>query len=181
MSEMRYVLAASYDDVGDALAEYEAINAAFRHVGASHDFDATVVARDEAGKVQIVRRRDEPARHALDRGLGWGFAAGAVAALFPAVGIIGALAVGGGAGAAFGAVAGHAASAISRDDLKALGEVLDRGDAGLVVFYGPDMADRVTTSIRAATATVRATTDVSLDALAEEMRAAEAQATTPSS
>jgi uncharacterized membrane protein len=173
MGEMRYVLAASYDNVEDALEAHQAVTVAFRHVGASHDFDATVVAKDETGKVQIVRRHDEPTRHGRDSGFGWGLAAGAVAALFPAVGILGALAVGGGAGAALGALAGHAASAMSRDDLKALGEVLDRGDAGLVVVYGPDMADRVAASVEGASSTVRRTTDVSLEQLQAEIRAAE--------
>ncbi len=132
MSEMVHVVAASYDRVEDALADFEAVDAAYRHVSRSHDFDATVVARDEAGKVEIVRRHDEHTRHSTGAGFGWGFAIGAVAALFPAVGILGALAAGAGGGAALGALAGHAARVLSRDDLKALGEVLDRGDAGLV-------------------------------------------------
>ena len=115
MSDVLYVMAASYDDVEDALAEYEAIKVAYRHVGSSHDFDATVIAKDEAGRVDIVRGHDEPKRHGTAVGLNWGLAAGAVAALFPAVGILGALAVGGGAGAAIGAVAGHAER---RDDAR---------------------------------------------------------------
>jgi uncharacterized membrane protein len=180
MGEMRYVLAASYDDVADALAEFHAIDAAFKHVGASHDFDATVIARDEAGKVQIVKRHDEPTRHLTDVGLGWGIAAGAVVALFPAVGILGALAAGAGGGAALGAVAGHTARVLSRDDLKALGEVLDRGDAGLVVVYGPDMADRVSSSVTRATSKVRATTDITPEQLAAEIREAEEAASTSS-
>jgi uncharacterized membrane protein len=83
MRDTLYVLAASYDEVEDALAEYEAIEVAWRHVSSSHDFDATVVAKDETGKVQIVRRHDEPTRHGSATGLAWGLAAGAVAALFP--------------------------------------------------------------------------------------------------
>jgi uncharacterized membrane protein len=98
MSEMIYILAASYDRIEDALADHQAVDGAFRHFARSHDFDATVVAKDETGKVEIVRRHDEPTRHATGSGFGWGFAAGAVAALFPAVGILGALAAGGGAG-----------------------------------------------------------------------------------
>jgi hypothetical protein len=47
MSDTLYVLAAAYDDVEDALAEYEAIKVAHRHVGSSHDFDATVIAKGE--------------------------------------------------------------------------------------------------------------------------------------
>jgi uncharacterized membrane protein len=173
MGEMRYVLAASYDNVEDALAEFRAIDAAFKHVGAGHDFDATVIARDESGNVQIVKRHDEPTRHLTDVGLGWGMAAGAVAALFPAIGIIAGLAAGAGSGAVLGAVAGHTARVLSRDDLKALGEVLDRGSAGLVVVYGPDMADRVSSSVTRASSKVRATTDVSPEELAAEIRAAE--------
>lgn len=176
MSDVLYVLAASYDDVGDALGEYEKIEAAYRHVGSSHDFDATVIAKDEAGKVQIVRRHDEPTRHGTAVGLNWGLAAGAVAALFPAVGIVGALAVGGGAGAALGAVAGHASAGMTRDDLMILGQVLDQGDAGLVVVYAPDMADRVAASVTAAGRTVRATTSVAADQLAAEIRDAQARA-----
>ena len=173
MSDVLYVLAASYDDVDDALAEYEAIKVAYRHVGSSHDFDATVVARNEAGEVEIVRRHDEPTRHGTAVGLNWGLAAGAVAALFPAVGIIGALAVGGGAGAALGAMAGHASSGMSREDLTTLGQVLDEGDAGLVVVYASDMADRVNAGIGTPRLTVRKTTSVSADQLADDIREAE--------
>jgi uncharacterized membrane protein len=169
VSEMRYILAASYDDIGAATADYEALEVAFKHVGTSLDFDATVIAKDAAGKVEIVHRHDETQRHGRTVGLGWGLATGAVAALFPAVGIVSALAVGGGAGAAIGALTHRAASGISRDDLKALGDVLDQGHAGLVVVYGPDMADRVNTTIERATGKVRATTDVTAERLADEL------------
>jgi uncharacterized membrane protein len=174
MSDTLYVLAASYDRVEDAIAEYEAIEAAYHHVGTSHDFDATVIAKDAAGKVEIVRRHEEQKRHGASVGLGWGLAIGAVAALFPAVGIIGALAAGGGAGAALGAVVGHASGGMTRSDLMALGEVLDRGDAGLVVVYASHMADRVTTSVNAATHTVTKTATVTADQLAADIREAEA-------
>src|SRR5689334_20422625 len=102
VSEMRYILAASYADLEAAQADYEALDVAFKHVGTSLDFDATVIAKDAAGKVEIVHRHDATQRHGRTVGLGWGLAAGAVAALFPAVGIVSALAVGGGAGAAIG-------------------------------------------------------------------------------
>ena len=62
---------------------------------------------------------------------------------------------------------------LSRDDLKGLGEVLDRGDAGLVVVYGPDMADRVATGMTRASSRVHASADVSPEELAAEVRAAE--------
>jgi uncharacterized membrane protein len=173
MSDMRYILAASYDDAELALADCRALEVAFKHVGTSLDFDATVIAKDADGKVEIVRRHDETQRFGRKVGLGWGLAAGAVAALFPAVGIVSALAVGGGAGAAIGALTHRAASGLSRDDLKALGDVLDQGHAGLVVVYGPDMADRVRGTIEHATSTVRASTDISTEELAAEMAGAD--------
>ena len=175
MSEMRYVLAASYDDVDDALAAYQEINVAYKHVGTTLDFDAAVVAKDESGDVKIVERHDVQARHDTTVGLGWGLAAGAVAAIFPAVGIVAALAVGGGTGAAIGAHVGRTAGAMSRDDLKQLGEVLDRGDAGLVVVYGPDMADQVAANIKAANRIVSHQVDLAADQLAADIRAAQAE------
>jgi uncharacterized membrane protein len=175
MPETLYVLAASYDDVRDALAEYKAIEGAWRHVSSSHDFDAAVVAKDAGGKVDIVQRHDEPTRHGAAQGLGYGLAVGAVAVLFPFVGV-GALALGAGSGAAIGAVAGHAAGALTRDDLKALGDVLDSGDAGLVVVYPQDMADRVSVAITKATSKVHAMAGISGEELAADVRAAEEKA-----
>ena len=57
-----------------------------------------------------------------------------------------------------------------REDLTTLGEVLDEGDAGLVVVYSADMADRVNASITRARRTARATTTLSADQLAAELR-----------
>ncbi|HEX6023353.1 MAG TPA: hypothetical protein VFZ00_15260 [Solirubrobacter sp.] len=174
MSEMRYLLAASYDEVDDALAAFKEMCAAYKHVGGDPlEFDAAVVAKDEDGQVKIVERYDIPRRHSTEAGFGWGLAGGMVMALFPAVGIVGALTVGGGAGALIGRLVGHASNAVSRDDLKALGEVLDRSDAGLVVAYGPEMGGQVTAALGKAEAHVRTTTDLSNAELAEKLRAAE--------
>ena len=170
MSDTLYVLAAAYDHVEDALADYEAINVAHKHVGSNHDFDATVIAKAENGSVEIVRRHDDGKSHGAEVGLTWGLAAGAVAALFPAVGILGALAVGGGAGAALGAVTGRASTGMRREDLMTLGQVLDEGDAGLVVVYAADMADRVASSVTKASRSVHATTTLSAEQLAAELR-----------
>jgi uncharacterized membrane protein len=170
MSDTLYVLAASYDSLEDAVAEYEAIEVAHRHVGTSHDFDAAVVAKDDAGKVDVVRRHEEQKRHGTQVGLNWGLAIGAVAALFPAIGIVGGLAAGGGAGALLGALAGHANGGMRKEDLTAIGEVLQRGDAGLIVVYSADMADRVMTTVTAAHK-VTATTTVTAEQVATELSA----------
>jgi uncharacterized membrane protein len=168
-----FVAAASYDSTDDAIAEYEAIKLLYHEVKTSHDFDAAVIAKNSDGKVEIVKKHEEPTRHGAAHGLGWGLAAGAVAAIFPAVGILGALAVGGGAGAAIGAVSGHVAGGMRRDDLKELGEVLDEGQAGLIVVYATNMADQIAANIKAANRMVARETDMAADALAEEIKAAE--------
>ena len=73
-----------------------------------------------------------------------GLATGLVVALFPFAAIGGGLlAATTGGGAVLGAVAGHAAAGMSRDDLKELGESLDAGQAGLVVVAVSDRGARV--------------------------------------
>src|SRR6478752_7029812 len=98
-----FVIAAAYDDVDSAVADYEAVKALYREVKSSHDFDASVIEKDQDGKVHIVKKHEQPTRHGAAVGLGWGLAAGVAAALFPPVGIVGALAAGGAGGAAIGA------------------------------------------------------------------------------
>jgi uncharacterized membrane protein len=168
-----FVLAASYDSVEQALADYEAVKALYRAVETSHDFDAAVVAKNDEGKVEIVKKHEQPTRHGSAVGLGWGLAAGAVAALFPPVGILGALAVGGGAGAAIGAVAGHVSGGMDRGDLKELGDVLDDGEAGLIVVYATNLADQIAANVKAANRVVSKETDMAADELARDIKQAE--------
>ena len=53
-------------------------------------------------------------------------------------------------GLPIGAVAGHAAAGVSRHDMKSLGELLDKGGAGLLVVYAANRADQVTAALKAA-------------------------------
>ena len=176
-----FIAAGSYDSVDEAVADYEAVKLLYHEIKASHDFDAAVIARDENGKVKIVKKHEQPTRHGAAHGLGWGLAAGAVVALFPAVGIVGALAVGGGGGAAIGAVSGHVSGGMRRGDLKELGELLDEGEAGLIVAYATNMADQVAANIKAANRMISMETDIAADELAEELKAAQAEPASTSS
>src|SRR3954454_7393602 len=134
------VMAASYEDVAEAEADYEAVKALYYDVKSSDDFDAAVLQREEDGKVKIVKKHEQPPRHAARQALGWGLAIGAAAAIFPAVGIAGGLVAGGGAGATIGALRGHMKGGMKDSDLKRLGEVLEQGQAGLIVVYATNMA-----------------------------------------
>ena len=168
-----YVIAAAYDNVDSAVADYEAVKAIYREVKTSHDFDAAVIAKDENGKVRIVKKHEQPTRHGAAVGLGWGLATGVVAALFPPIGI--GIAAAGGAGAAIGGVAGHAGGGMSRGDLKDLGEALDAGQAGLIAVYETNLADQVAANIKAANRVISRETDMAADQLAEDMKQAESE------
>ena len=168
-----YVMAAAYGDADSAVEDYEAVKALYYTVKTSHEFDAAVIAKDDDGKVSIVRKHEQPTRHGAAVGLGWGLAAGVAAALFPPVGILGALAVGAGGGAAIGAVAGHAHGGMSRTDLKELGETLDDGTAGLLVVYEANLAEQVAANIKAASKVLSKETGMAADQLAEDLKQAD--------
>ena len=173
--DMLLVLAASYDHLEDAEADYEAVKALYREVAASHDFDAAVLERDVDGKVHVVKKHEQPTRHGVAKGLGWGLAIGAACAIFPAVGLLGGLAVGGGAGATIGAVRGHVQKGMRDEDLEGLGEVLKKGQAGLIVVYATNMADQVAANIKAVNRYVSAEVDARADELAAQIKAAEGE------
>jgi uncharacterized membrane protein len=87
-------------------------------------YDAAVVTKDEKGKVHV--NKDETAtRH----GAWGGAAAGAVVGLLFPPSIIGTAVV----GAAVGGVSGHLWRGMSRSDVKEFGELIDTGQAALVV------------------------------------------------
>jgi uncharacterized membrane protein len=132
----------------DALEDYDAVRAVYEDLGIIDTYDAAVVTKRSDGKVEIVKRVEEPTRQGAVAGLAVGLAVGALVALFPAVAIGAGLAIGGAAGAALGATAGHVAAGMSRSDLKELGELLDAGTSGLVVVAATDVEDRVEAAIQ---------------------------------
>jgi uncharacterized membrane protein len=167
-----FVIAAAYDDVDAAIADYEAVKELYREVKTSHDFDAAVLAKDETGKVRIVKKHEQPTRHGAAVGLGWGLAVGVASVLFPPVGL--SIAAAGATGAAIGGVAGHASGGVSRSDLKDLGETLDAGQAGLIAVYETNLADQVAANIKAANRVISRETDMAADQLAADMKQADA-------
>lgn len=138
------VYAGVYDGVGDAEADYELVKELHTEAGLIDGYDAAVIERRQDGKVKMVKKHETPTRVGGVLGGGIGLATGLVVALFPFAAIGGGLlAATTGGGAILGAVAGHAAAGMSRDDLKELGEHLDAGQAGLVVVAVSDMGAKV--------------------------------------
>ena len=133
-----------YDTVGDAESDYHYIKELHTEAGLIDAYDAAVIERRDNGKTKIVKKHETPTRAGGVLGGGFGLATGLVVALFPFAAIGGGLlAATAAGGAALGAVAGHAAAGMSRNDLKELGEYLDAGQAGLVVVAVSDMGAKV--------------------------------------
>jgi uncharacterized membrane protein len=165
------VLANQYNNQSDALADYDAVRKVYNDLGIIDTYDAAVLTREPNGKVDIVKRTEEPTRQGGAKGFIVGLAVGAVVALFPAAGIgLAAGLLGGGAiGAGLGAVAGHVAGGMSRSDLKDMGELLDNGSSGLLVVAATDLESKVNAAITRAKKRAKAQLQADTDALKQKI------------
>ena len=140
-----------YDDVADAEADYQLVKDLHIEAGLIDAYDAAVVERREDGTVKLGKKHETPTRVGGVLGGGMGLATGLVVALFPFAAVGGGLLAATTAGGAIlGAVAGHAAAGMSRNDLKELGETLDAGQSGLVVVAVSDMGAKVERAMKRA-------------------------------
>ena len=128
-----FIYIGTYPSEAAARADYEVVKD-LHAVGAVGTYDASVVTKDDDGKVHV--NKDEMAtRHGA-----WGGAAvGAlIGILFPPA-IIGTAVV----GAAVGGVSGHLWRGMSRADVKELGEIIDAGQAALLIVGESKVAEAV--------------------------------------
>jgi uncharacterized membrane protein len=118
-----FVYIGTYPDEMAARDDYDIVKD-LHASGAVGTYDASVVTKDENGKVH-VNKDETSTRHGA-----WGGAAvGAlVGILFPPAVIGGAI-----VGAGVGGVGGHLWKGMSRSDVKELGEVIDDGQAALLI------------------------------------------------
>jgi len=132
-SEAVFIYVGTYPSKAVAEADYNIVKD-LHAAGAVGTYDAAVVTKDDAGKVH-VNKDEMAARHGA-----WGGAAvGAlVGCLFPPS-IIATTA----AGAAIGGVSGHLWRGMSRADAKELGELIDDGQAALVIVGESKVAEAV--------------------------------------
>ena len=121
--EAVFIYVGTYPSEAAARADYDVVKD-LHASGAVGTYDAAVVTKDDAGKVHV--NKDEMAtRH----GAWGGAAAGAVVGiLFPP-----SLVAGAAVGAAAGGVGGHLWRGMSRADVKEFGDIIDDGQAALVI------------------------------------------------
>ncbi|HXY32079.1 MAG TPA: DUF1269 domain-containing protein [Gemmatimonadaceae bacterium] len=164
------ILACQYDDEADAVADYDAVRKLYTDLHMIDTYDAAVLTRGADGKVEIVKKVEEPTRQGGAKGMFIGLAVGAIVALFPAA-AVGAALLGGSAalGAGIGAVAGHVVGGMKRSDLKELGELLDRGTSGLIVVAAADVEARVDAAVTQAKKRVKAKLEADIDSLKKQV------------
>ena len=118
-----FVYVGTYPDEMSARDDYQIVKD-LHLVGAVGTYDASVVTKDENGKVH-VNKDETSTRHGA-----WGGAAvGAVVGILFPPAVIGSAVV----GAAVGGVGAHLWKGMSRSDVKEFGELIDTGEAALVI------------------------------------------------
>lgn len=128
-----FLFIGTYPDEASARSDYDIVKD-LHSAGAVGTYDAAVVTKDDAGKVHV--NKDETAtRHGA-----WGGAAvGAVVGILFPPAVIGTAVV----GAAVGGVSGHLWRGMSRADVKEFGELIDAGQAALVIVGQSTLQDAI--------------------------------------
>lgn len=121
--EAVFIYIGTYPTKAAAEADYEVVKD-LHTLGVVGTYDVGVVTKDEQGQVHL-RQHELTAEHGIWEG---GVAGAVVGILFPP--IIPATAL---AGAAVGAAIGHLWRGLSRSDVKELGDLVDQGEAALVI------------------------------------------------
>lgn len=133
-----FLLVGAYASRVDAEMDYEVVKElhANRVIGG---FDAAVITKDHEGKVHV--NKDETSTR---KGAWGGAGVGALVGLLFPPSLIASAAV----GAAVGGLGGHLSKGMSRSDMKELGELLDEGQAGLVVIGDWRLEERIDELLR---------------------------------
>jgi uncharacterized membrane protein len=128
-----FLFIGTYPDKESARLDYDVVKD-LHLAGAVGTYDAAVVTKSESGKIH-VNKDETTTRH-----LAWGgIAVGALVGILFPPSIIATAAVGG----AVGGVSGHLWKGMSRSDVKELGDLIDNGEAALIVIGESTLQDAI--------------------------------------
>jgi uncharacterized membrane protein len=161
-----FIYAATYTDRADAFADYEGLLElhAAKLVGT---YDVALIVKDSGGKVHVAKH-EKPTQHGAWGGLAVGALVGVV---FPPS-IIGAAVVGG----VVGGVGAHLRKGIGRGDAKELGELLDDGEAALIVIGESRLEEQLDKALTRAVKSIEKEIDADNREFKRELEAAEKEA-----
>ncbi len=163
-----FIYAATYADRADAFADYESLLDlhAAKLVGT---YDVALITKDTDGEVH-VEKHEKPTQH----GAWGGIAVGALVGILFPPSVLGAAAVGG----LVGGVGGHLRSGVSRGDAKQLGELLEGGEAALVVIGESRLEEQLDKVLTRAEKTIEKEIDVDRKEFKKELDEAEKEYST---
>jgi uncharacterized membrane protein len=158
-----FIYAAAYSTPDEANADYEAL-LELHAADLVGTYDVAIITKDAEGKVH-VKKHEKPTQH----GAWTGVAVGAVLGILFPPSIIGTAAVGG----VTGGVIGHLARGMSRSDMKELGELLDAGEAGLIVVGESRVQEQLDKALTRARRSIEKEIDADSKELERELKVAE--------
>ena len=158
-----FIYAATYSNPADAEADYEGLLElhAAKLVGT---YDVALVTKDDEGKVH-VRKHEKPTQHGAWGGIAVGAAIGVLAA--PAV--VPAALVGG----VIGGLGGHFRKGIARGDAKELGDLIDAGEATLLVIGESRLEEQLEKALTRAEKAIEKEIEVDREEFKRELERAE--------
>jgi uncharacterized membrane protein len=163
-----FIFAATYADREAAYQDYDGLLElhADKLVGT---YDVAIVTKDADGKVHVVKH-EKPTQH----GAWGGIAVGAVVGILFPPSVLGAAAVGG----VVGGVGAHLKKGISRGDAKELGDLLDSGQAALVVIGESRLEEQLEKALKRAEKMIEKEIDADSKEFKRELEDAEKEAAT---
>jgi uncharacterized membrane protein len=157
-----FIYAAVYSDLTGAEADYETL-LDLHAADLVGTYDVALIDKDDAGKVHVMKH-EKPTQHAA-----WtGIAVGAVVGILFPPSILGAAVVGG----ATGGVLGHFFRGMSRGDAKELGELLDDGQAALIVIGRSRLQEQLDKALERAQKSIEREVAADTEELERELKAA---------
>jgi len=158
-----FIYAATYSDPAEAEMDYEALLElhAEKLVGT---YDVALVTKDEEGKVHL-EKHEKPTQHGAWGGIAIGAAIGAVAppAIIPAALV----------GGVIGGLGGHFRKGIARGDAKELGDLIEAGQATLLVIGESRLEEQLEKALTRAEKAVEKEIDVDREEFKRELAKAE--------
>lgn len=161
-----FLYAATYADRADAEADYDSL-LALHAASLVGTYDVALIYKGTDGKVH-VHKHEKPTQHGAWGGLAVGALVGVV---FPPS-IVGAAVVGG----VVGGLGGHFRKGMSRGDAKELGELLDGGEAALIVVGESRLEEQLEKVLTRAEKAVEKEIDAEAKEFKRELEEAEKEA-----
>jgi len=160
-----FIYVATYADRTGAEADYDAL--LDLHAAALvGTYDVALVDKDESGKVHVMKH-EKPTQH----GAWGGVAVGAAVGILAAPAVIPAALIGG----VIGGVGGHLKKGISRDAAKELGDLIEIGEATLLVIGESRLEEQLDKALTRAEKSIEKEIDVDAKEFKRELDEAEKQ------